>query len=319
MLAAAVAGAAWLVHARFPPPLAMALMATAILISLVEWLGAWLRGLGRVREEAMALALLAAVMCALGLAALARSPGTAALAVSQMAGAALACAGVAAWVIRRIGFRLDPGWRTALPGFWSRAWPVGLSIVLSTFSWRLFYFVTAPAHAGGAGWETSGHYGAAHRLLEAARFLPAAASAALLPALAVRSRRLDPARALRWLLPIPVLIALAALLPGTSTLVMRTVYGSPYAADGPALAVFLAALPCMTVTGVLTHWLIATGHERVLIPLMALHLAGHFAALMIVPALGGLPLDGAAPWALALVFAEAFLAAGTLVVWRRLK
>lgn len=339
-LVSMIAGTALLLYSSFSPWFAAMLITTALLVSWCEWLGAWMRGLGRVAEEAALLAIHAVAACTLGLVALSRSPRPSSLAASQLIAAAAIMAS-AAWIFRkRLHAGTGSGWLAAMPSMWKRAWPVGLSILVSMFSWRLFYLFAAEgrlavlAYDGeqlaDAVWGLAGHYGAAHRLLEAARFLPAAAAAALLPSLAARTRPLAPQDALRWLLPVSIVVPALAAIPGASAWLMAAVFGGGYSTDGQALSILSSALPFMTVTGVLTHWLIAAGHERWLIPLMLLHLLTHALGLLALPAQLGLtshgsphilgsPLAGPSVFALALVFAEAVLAAGTLLVWRRLR
>ena len=279
------------------------LLISLLALSWIEWFGCYLRGFSRVVDESRWLA--ADCLAAFGGGALALTirPGPEWLALSQIAAHGVVLAAFLGY-IRRTAPLAAPGPTGA--AFLLESLPTGVAIILSLVSWRLgmlWLVATGPAAA-------SGHYATAHRLLEAARFLPAAAAMALFPEFARRAGRVSPGRALGIVVPLAALPLGAALIPGLVSRMLALAVGPAYTEAAPLLPVFALALPLIAVNGILTSWLVARGRIGVNAGLSGLHLAVHAAALAAwIPAAGAV---GAA-WALAA--AEAAMALGTVACW----
>lgn len=283
----------------FPPSMLWPLAGGLFALSAVEWLGYFLRGRGRIVAESGLLAVDCVLACGCGVAALAAGAGAAGLALSQLVAHTGALV-LAFWYVRR----LAPPAAAAGPvaPFLARSLPTGLAILLSIGSWRLGMLLLA--RVGGV---EAGYYAVAHRLLEAARFLPAITAAALFPSFARARPGHSPWIALTVLVPVTAVGCTLVSLSGLAPRLLTLLFGAAYTAAAPVLRVVIWALPCMTANAVLTHWLVARGRIRTNAALSGVHLVVHAAGLAwLVPSLGAL---GAA-WAL--LGAEAALTAGTV-------
>jgi O-antigen/teichoic acid export membrane protein len=286
----------WLV---LPPAILWPLAAALFALSGVECLGYYLRGRGRIVGESGLLGADAVLACACGVAALLAGAGPAGLALSQVVAHGIAFAGAWFYVATIAPPPAVPG---RLGPFLARSAPTGLAILLSIGSWRLGLLWLA--HIGG---RDTGFYATAHRLLEAARFVPAIAAAALFPSFARKVPAHTPWPALGILVPGAVVGCAIITRPAVSGFLVTSLFGFPYAASSFVLAAIAWALPFMTANAVLTHWLVARGRVRTNAALSGLHLVAHVAGLAwLVPALGAV----GAGWAL--VGAEASLTAGTV-------
>ncbi len=303
-------------------PVHVALLLTALCASAIEWLGSMLRGYGRIREESLLLgATVLAVLCSAIAASLAGfgAPGLAGAALAAMAAALTAGY---AWTRRyvRIGIGARASRHTG--EFARAALPTGIAILVSMGSWRLGFSAVAvwSWNAGGQVMHDGdlllqlGYYAVAHRLLEVARFLPAAATAALLPNLAARDRRVSPGRVLAVLVPAAVLVTVACQLPAVAKTAVG-IFGAGFSNAAPSFRAIALALPFLTVNSVLTMWLVATDRVKLNAAFSLLHLAVHAAAVIVV-ARPGVP-DIATRLGYALAGAEATLTLGTLLAWRR--
>ncbi len=303
-------------------PLLWPLAVAALALSIVEWLGCFLRGHGRVSEEAALLGVTSFVGCVAGALTLVLGAGILGLAVSQAIAMAACLAAALFWIIRILPPRQ---WNPTPPDedlarFLGSALPTGVAILISMTSWRLVYLIS----------PGSGDYAVAQRLLEVGRFLPVAAAAALFPSF-VGGRSLPPGRAIAWLVAATAAAAAILWIPGVAGGMLTLIFGTAYAQAAPALAIFGLALPFMSVNAVLTHWLIARGHVLLNAALSALHLTVHLAWLVLYPAtrqvvpefdgqLCGMMIGSvftADRAAAGLLFAEIALTLGTLLAWRR--
>ncbi len=276
-----------------PPGALAAILAFHLGLTWSEWIGYYLRGFGRIVAESGVLGLGCALAFIGGSAALARGAGLSAFA-SWQAVAQLAALLAAVWYAHRTApwslaaVRLRP-----TLAFAARAFPTGAAILAGIGSWRLGLLVLAAAGPGAA--VDAGWYAAAHRVLEAARFLPGAAAAALFPGFARRGATRELALALA--LGVPCAAAAAAL--GASPFggaALTLAFGPAYAGAHGVLRPLLWACPFLSANAFLTFWLIARGHAKLNAALSLVHLFVHAGALaLLVPRYGAV---GAA-WALA--------------------
>jgi len=285
-LAALTAATPWL---PFPPSVLWPLAGGLFALSALEWLGYFLRGRGRVVAESGLLGADCVIACGCGLTALAAGAGAAGLALSQL-------------IAHTAALALPRAASGPVAPFMAKSLPTGLAILLSIGSWRLGMVVLA--RIGGA---DAGYYAVAHRLLEAARFLPALTAAALFPSFARVRPGHSPWTAVAVLVPGTAAGCAAVSLSGQAPRMLTLIFGTAYAGAAPVFTVVIWTLPCMAANALLTHWLVARGRIRTNAGLSALHLAVHALGLAwLVPPLGPL---GAA-WAL--VGAETALTAGSV-------
>ena len=289
-----------------PFPLQAVLVGAALFISFVEWLGFHLRGFGRVRAESVLLAVDCVAAFTAGTASLLRGASPLAFAITQF---------IAHGTVLGLAFVLfgrEKVFRPVIPNprstlkFLRESLPTGIAQLASLGSWRLGVMVLAVLP--GAGPVSAGLFSAAHRVLEAARFFPSAAAAALFPSFALRNPEERPGRALMFLLPPALIMALGLTHPAVSTPLMRLLYGAGYSGASFLMGIIWWAFPFMTINWVLSHWLIARGREKTNAVLSVIQLAVHASALLLlVPTLG----TAGAGWAL--VIAEGTLSTGLLL------
>lgn len=300
----AIGLAAFAPRLPFPPALLVPLAAALLALSFTEWLGSYLRGQGRIVAESGLLAADCIAAFACGMATLVAGGGPVALAISQLAAHLLVLAAAWRWVAGSAAPAAPP--RPFAP-FLLASLPTGLAILISLGSWRLGLLVLVRGDIAGAG-----QYAAAHRLLEAARFLPAIVAAALFPSFARRTAVHAPWPTLLFLTPLTGLAALALSRPVAAEWLTTCLYGAAYLPAASSLAILIWALPCMAVSSVLTTWLVARGRIRTNAALSLAHLAAHAAGLAWL-----LPARAAPGAAWALVGAEVVLAAGAVAVMPR--
>ena len=298
-------GAGWLLLRPGGGPTAGYLLLALLALSWIEWFGCYLRGFSRVVDESRWLAVDCLAAFVGGGVALTIRQGPEWLALSQVAAHGLVLTAFHGY-IRRTAPRPPPAGGPPGESFLLESLPTGLAITVSLVSWRLgmlWLIRTAPAAA-------AGHYAAAHRLLEAARFVPAAAAVALFPEFARRASRVSPGRALAIIVPMAALPLVAALTPGLLPHVLSLALGPHYGAAAPLLLSFALALPLIAVNGILTSWLVARGRTGVNAALSGVHLTVHAVALA-----AWIPANGAPGAAWALAAAEGAMALGTVACW----
>ena len=291
----------------FPFPLQAVLVGSAFLISFIEWLGFHLRGFGRVPAESFLLAIDCVAAFIAGLIALVRGGSPMSFAISQVAAHGIVLTGAAIVLGKERNFRPlfpKPG---VILGFLRESLPTGIAQASSLGSWRLgiMYLAVAP----GAGPVYAGLFAAAHRVLEAARFFPAAAAAALFPSFSLKNPGERPLRAVLYLLPFAAISAIIMNHPAVSSSFTRILYGSGYGPVAPLLGVIWWAFPFMTINWVVSHWLVARGRTNTNASLALIQLMVHGTALLLlVPSMG---IFGAG-WAL--VISEGFYSAASLLI-----
>jgi len=149
-------------------------------------------------------------------------------------------------------------------------------------------------------------------LLDAIRFFPMIAGVALFPSFARGPGSRNPWRSIRWLLPASLAATIAVTRPAIAGWITATLLGSAYVPAQPVLALLLWAIPLMTVSAMLTNWLVVRGHTVTAAAISLAHLATHAAGLsLLVPRQG--PLGAAA----ALLSAEGIACVGTVIGWWR--
>lgn len=291
-----------------PPALTWLLLLALLCLSYVEFLGFYLRGLGRVISEAAILGGDSVVACVFGLSALALGAGLAGFAASQLAAHAAALAATWAWVhatAPRPERHRRPG---ALTTHLAGSAPLALAVLALTGSWRLG-MLSLPLF-GLAGTTDAGYYAVSHRLLDAIRFFPMIAAVALFPSFARGPRSRNPWKPLAGLLPASVIASWIATRPAVAGWITGTLLGPAYVSAQPLVSLLLWAIPLMTVSAMLTNWLVVRGHTIAAAVVATVHLAVHAAGLALL-----VPRHGAAGAAAALVAAEAACTAVTLACW----
>jgi PST family polysaccharide transporter len=314
LLLSAVGVAVWALAGGFPGipfTLQAVLVGSTLLISFIEWLGFHLRGFGLVPAESLLLAIDCLIAFILGGTALYRGASPLSFALSQVIAHTVVLAG-SAWVLaRNRNFRPifpRPG---VIAGFFLDSLPTGIAQAASLGSWRLgiMYLAVVP----GDGPVSAGLFAAAHRVLEAARFFPAAAAAALFPSFSLKNPAERPFRAVLFLLPVAILTALMMNHPYVSGTLAQALFGAGYGPVSGLLAVIWWAFPFMTVNWVMSHWLVARRRVKTNALLSVAQLAVHVVALVLLVPLYGL---SGAGWAL--VISEGFYSAASLsVLWGR--
>lgn len=305
LILAAVVVTAWALAGgvRTIPRNVQYLMIGALLcFSFVEWLGHYLRGFGMVVHESLLLAADCLLAFGFGAAALAAGAGPAGLAVSQFCAHAAALAGSLWWTGTRVPLRFGPMPPGQFADFARRSVPTGIALFALLASWRLgiLALMSAP---GTVTPDEIGFYAVAHRFLEAGRFFPLAAAAALFPSFASRKDPVRPRQALLLLLPPSVVATIALGVPAVSAFAIRLLFGDGFSAAAGILSVLMLSYPLVGFNAILTHWLIARGRERINALLSLAHLGAHAAGLYWL-----IPARGAAGAAWAMVGAEAVLA-----------
>ncbi len=288
-----------------PLGLTSALIAAHLAISLIEWIGHYLRGHGRVLDESLILAFDCLLAFAFGLAALRMGADLLGFALSQAAahGAGLA----AAWFVARasVSFRPRPQTR-GLGAFLRSCLPIGFTLLGPLGSSRLG--VLALASSGPHGAAAAGLFAAAHRLLDAARFAPLAAAAAAFPSFARRSPQAGPRLTLSVLLPVSFAAAAILAARPVASWIVVFLFGQSFAAAQPLFSVLVWSFPLITASAIAAHWLVARGDEKFAAFLSAAHPAVHVTALALL-----IPANGAAGAAWALLAAEGALAIALLL------
>lgn len=310
LLLSASAASIWASAGGFPGiplPLQAVLVASALLISFIEWLGFHLRGFGRVPAESILLAVDCITAFIFGGLALYRGASPLGFALSQAVAHGLVLAVSTLVLTRDRNFRpMVPGVKLIL-GFLRESLPTGIAQASSLGSWRLgiMYLAVAP----GAGPVYAGLFAAAHRVLEAARFFPAAAAAALFPSFSARKPAERPLRAVLYLLPTALLASIAMNHPSVSGALARALYGAGYGPVSGLLGAIWWAFPFMTINWIVSHWLVARGRTHWNASLSIAQLAVHGIALVLLVPSGGIMGAG---WAL--VISEGFYSAASLVL-----
>jgi O-antigen/teichoic acid export membrane protein len=216
-----------------------------------------------------------------------RGAGPLGLAVSQLAAHGALLAVAVAFLTRSHDFhpRL-PGW-ARIRGFLAESAPTGLYMFASLGSWRLgiIWLAAAP----GAGPAVAGIFAAAHRVIESARFFPAAAAAALFPSFARPKPEAHPRRILLTIMGPIVLGTFFISLPAVTGPMVRLMFGAAYDSAAPLLTVLWWAFPFMTMNWVLSHWMVARGHEKANSGLALIQSAAHAGLLFfLIPTYGAL-------------------------------
>lgn len=309
----------------------LALGASMLLFSYVEFFGYVFRGRQQLMDEALLISLARACPAVLGAGLILAGGGLAGLAwvtLAATAGAALLAYGRlrARGVVPLLQFDRQVTGRTAL---WllHQALPLGIAIGLSILYTRTAFFLLEPLR----GLAAVAIYNLAYGLYEPLQILPAALLAAVFPVFAqsvastapagapqaaTRSQRDDTAAWLQRRTLGPLALMSLVLVPAgvlTAPFLINLLYGRPdYAEAGPALQIMMLAVPPMFITYALTHFLIALGQQRWNALLSLVALVSNIALnLALIPALGP---RGAA---LALALSEAILFVFALSLWRR--
>ncbi|MEK7475934.1 MAG: oligosaccharide flippase family protein [Candidatus Coatesbacteria bacterium] len=297
-----------------PPALTWLLLLALLCLSYAEFLGFYLRGLGRIIGEAAILGGDSVLACAFGLSALALGAGLSGFAASQLVAHAAALAAAWAWVrasAPRPG-RHRPG---ALTAHLAGSAPLAIAVLALTGSWRLGML---SLHGFGlAGTPGAGYYAVAHRLLDAIRFFPMIAAVALFPSFARGPGSRNPWKPLAGLLPASILASWVATRAPVAGWITGTLLGTAYVPAQPLLSLLLWSIPLMTVSAMLTNWLVVRGHTVTAAAVALAHLVTHAAGLVLL-----VPRQGPAGAATALVAAEAVATVATFLGWwrfRRLK
>jgi len=301
--------AVWALVGGFPGlPLSLqaTLLGAALCLSFIEWLGFHLRGFGRVPAESLLLAADCAAAFGAGVFALFRGCGPLGLAVSQLAAHGAVLAAAAGILSRHPAFRPRLPSMARVRGFLRESAPTGLYLFASLGSWRLGIMWLAATPAFGA--AAAGLFAATHRILEAARFFPAAAAAALFPSFARPKPEEHPRRVLLAALPPVIIGTMLVSLPSFSGGVVRLLFGPAFVTAGPLLSVLAWAFPFMTVNWVLSHWLIARGREKANASLAVLQFIVHATSLFLL-----VPSHGALGAASSLVISEASFSVSAFV------
>jgi O-antigen/teichoic acid export membrane protein len=188
------------------------------------------------------------------------------------------------------------------------ALPTGIATLALISSWRIGIVALLPM---GVPQEEVGLYSAANRVIEGARFFPAAVAAGLFPAFAARRPGIRPWRILLFLLPPAIFASLVFSSTAVSSFLVRLLYGIRYAGAETMLSTLMWSFPFVTINSVLTYWLVARGSQVLNALICVGHLAINVSALiLLVPGMGA---NGAAA---AFVLAEVCAAAAALLVLR---
>jgi len=308
----------------------LALGASMLLFSYVEFFGYVFRGRQQLIDEALLISLARACPAVLGAGLILAGGGLAGLAwvtLAATAGAALLAYGRlrARGVVPLLQFDRQVTGRTVL---WllHQALPLGVAIGLSILYTRTAFFLLEPLR----GLAAVAIYNLAYGLYEPLQILPAALLAAVFPVFAQSVTGTAPAGAPQaaaglqrdgtaaWLqrrtLGLLALMGFVAVMAGAlvAPFLIDALYGPAYAEAGPALQIMMLAVPPMFITYALTHFLIALGQQRWNALLSLVALVSNIALnLALIPALGP---RGAA---LALVLGEAILFVFAAGLWRR--
>ena len=300
----------WALAGGFPGiPIALqaVLVGSALLISFVEWLGFHLRGFGRVPGESVLLAIDCIGAFILGFISLLIGTSPLGFAVTQVVAHGLVLAGSCLVLGKESNFRPLLPQAGLVWKFLRESLPTGLAQASTMGSWRLgiMFLAVSP----GAGPVVAGLYAAAHRILEAARFLPAAAAAALFPSFSQKTPGARPIRAVIYLLPLAVLSAIIMNSHHVSSLLNHLLYGKEYANAAVLLGIIWWAFPFMTINWIVSHWLVARGRTGWNAGISVVQLSVHAGFLfLLVPSMGII----GAGWSL--VISEGFYSAASLLV-----
>lgn len=292
-----------------PPVLTWLLLLALLCLSYAEFLGFYLRGLGRVIGEALILGGDSVVACVFGLSVLALGAGLTGFAASQFAAHAAALAGARLWVratAPRPG-RHRPG---ALSTHLLGSAPLAVAVLALTGSWRLGMLSMQWFGLGGT--TDAGYYAVTHRLLDAIRFFPMIAAVALFPSFARGPRSRNPWHALGGLVPASLLASWIATRPAITGWITGTLLGAAYVPAQPLLSLLLWSIPLMTVSAMLTNWLVVRGHTITAAGVALGYLLTHAAGLSLL-----VPSRGAWGAAAALVIAEGVCTALSVAGWWR--
>jgi O-antigen/teichoic acid export membrane protein len=282
--------------------------------SLIEFLYYFYRGLSRSDVESTLTICQRGATLVCALAALAWRPSLPLLAAAMLL-PAIAALGFSLVYAQRLGRgttfeRLEPS-RARPPALWSEfsreVFPIGLGIVLSALYFRIDIFLVqlwSDTHAVAL-------YGAAFRLVDALRLVPAAVLAVMLPALC-RAHDTRPLWRVAGSVTAFAAIA-AAVLWAAAGWTIPFVYGAPFVEAVPAFRILLFAFPLLSLNYALTHQLIGWDGQRAYAAICGVALAANVTInSRLIPAAG---IEGAA-WATLLT--EVVLTAGcSLALWLR--